>query len=200
MKPVYQILTVGLGLMLSACASTPVQYYSLAPQYELDSKPVEIRYLFELLPLQLPEALDRPQLVFGRQVKLDIREQQRWLVPLSAELKSVLIRGLWQLAGAVDSYSSGQSRDQHLPSYRLAVQLIRLDAELGQQAVLQAQWSVKDLKKQDLWRCVWAQQQPLSDALVDTAIAGYQQLTADWIRAIARSFEPAQRYQHCQAG
>lgn len=178
-------------VLLSGCSSLPTQYYSLAP--DSGNAPERIRYRVEWLPLQIPEALDRPQLVLGMgRAQLEVREQQRWLVPLSAELRSALIRGVWQQIGAVDSYASGQGSQMTastLPAFRLSAQLLQLDAELGKQARLQAQWSLKELASDRLWYCAVDLQRTLPDAELNSGVQAYRQLVAGWTEAIADSIE-----------
>lgn len=194
-----RLVAVLTGLLLLSCSSSPpTQYYSLSLNSPVSNQ-TPIRYVVELLPIQVPEALDRPQLVFNTaETRLDIRDDQRWLVPLSAELRTVLWQGLWSQIGAVDSYQSGQSDSDSLPHYRVSVQLMRLDALLAQQAVLQAQWSIKNLHNQQVLRCVESAQQPLKDGSVDTAVQAYRQLLADWLKQIALSIDMPTKAKQCR--
>lgn len=116
---------VGISTLLAACSSTPVpRYYTLTPTVTpLSTTPIKV---IEVLPVGLPDRLDRSQIVLqdaaGQSKMLD---QERWSSTLSSELRDGLSSGLQQRLGAVDRYSSGMAGGS--VSYRIAVDFSRFD-------------------------------------------------------------------------
>lgn len=128
-KRLYQqaamLATVIAGAGLGACSSTPVpSYYTITPT--VTALPANQVKLIELLPVAVPDRLDRAQIVIqdsnGKSTMLD---NQRWSSALSAELHDGLASGLQQALGAVDRYNSGMAGNQ--VAYRIATDFSRFD-------------------------------------------------------------------------
>lgn len=121
---------IGGMVFISACSSSPTpNYYTLTTMMV---KPVQTNAVrvIEVLPVDLPDRLDRTQLVLqtanGQSQVLDL---QRWTSTLSSELKDGLSAGLLQRLGAVDRYASGSPTS--LPVYRIAANFTNFDAIRG---------------------------------------------------------------------
>lgn len=113
------------GAGLSACSSTPVpSYYTITPT--VTALPANQIKAIELLPVAVPDRLDRSQIVIqdgnGKSTLLD---NQRWSSALSAELHDGISSGLQQALGAVDRYNSGMVGNQ--VAYRIATDFSRFD-------------------------------------------------------------------------
>lgn len=112
--------------MLSACSSSPTpDYYTLQPKVvPLQDSGIHV---IEVLPIGLPDRLDRSPLVIqdsrGRSKVLD---NDRWTSTLSTQLRDGLSAGLQQKLGAVDRYNSGMTAGQ--VSYRIATDFSNFDA------------------------------------------------------------------------
>jgi len=117
--------SLGLGLLLGGCSlsSTP-NYYTLSTTTKLT--PSAALRVIEVLPVSLPDRLDRVQMVIqdpaGQAKILDL---QRWTSTLSSELHDSLSSGLQQQLGAVDRYSSGMATTQ--PVYRIGANFTHFD-------------------------------------------------------------------------
>ncbi len=125
-RPFISSVSISSAVLVSACSSSPTpNYYTLTTMI----KPVQTNAVrvIEVLPVGLPDRLDRTQLVLqttnGRSQMLD---QQRWTSTLSSELQDALAAGLLQRLGAVDRYASGSATS--LPVYRIAANFSNFDA------------------------------------------------------------------------
>lgn len=115
---------LGSSLLLGACSFSPSpSYYSLASNFK--SLPSEKVRVIELLPVGLPDRLDRTQIVIqdasGQSNVLDLR---RWTSTLSSELRDGLSSQLQQRLGAVDRYHSGATSQS---AYRIAADFSHFD-------------------------------------------------------------------------
>ncbi len=97
-----------------------------------------------VLPAELPEALDRPQLV-ARQSdnRLDISERRRWAAPLRREIPRVVAEELGRRLGSSGVVALPHVPDAPLPDYRLTLSIARLDAIPGQGVRLDAHWRLQ---------------------------------------------------------
>jgi len=139
-----RLLPVGLAMLLGACASAPdVRYFTLqtaAAQARTSSSGMVIA----LGPVDLPEYLDRPQIVTrtgGNRLSVD--EFNRWGGSLDEEIGRALARAISGRLNDVQihRYPSRISVD---PVYRIAVDIRAFDGVLGGEVNLQAAWSLID--------------------------------------------------------
>lgn len=118
-------LGIVVSLMLAACStsSTPNYYTLISSSVAMPSSTLRV---IEVLPVGLPDRLDRTQIVLqeasGQSQVLDL---QRWTSTLSSELRDGLSAGLQQRLGAVDRYRSGSTTT--LPVYRIATDFSHFD-------------------------------------------------------------------------
>lgn len=136
-------------ILLAACTSSPeTKYYTLSPTVTpMPHSPVKV---IEVLPVGLPDRLDRSQIVLQDQNgQTQVLDEQRWAANLSAELQNGLSAGLQQQLGAVDRYSSGVASGQ--AAYRIAANFSRFDlmnqarglSYAAQQVDVSVAWIVK---------------------------------------------------------
>ncbi len=122
--------SVGGLLFISACSSSPTPNYYTLTTMMVKPVPTNAVRIIEVLPVDLPDRLDRTQIVLqtanGQSKVLDL---QRWTSTLSSELKDGLSAGLLQRLGAVDRYASGSPTT--LPVYRIAANFSNFDALRG---------------------------------------------------------------------
>ncbi|MBQ4854163.1 membrane integrity-associated transporter subunit PqiC [Rhodanobacter sp. B2A1Ga4] len=178
------LVGVAAGLLLAACASAPLHYYTLvapadssasglvAPASTAPSLP------FELLPVGVPAQVDQPQLVVregGQGVAL--LGSERWIAPLGDELRSALSADLARELGSQDvSGLPGNGK----PLLRIKLDLRRFDSAPGSYALIEAAWSVRLLHG--------AQPATLActSRVSETVGPGYPALVQGHQRAIAR--------------
>jgi len=136
-----------LGLVLAGCASTspPSEFYTLVPMTR--PAPVTARLstvAIALGPARLPEYLDRPQIVTRSDaVRLHLDEFQRWGGSLREEFLRTLSQDLALQLGSqrVILYPN----DERIPlDYRITMDILRLDGQVGRQTTLLVRWIVLD--------------------------------------------------------
>ena len=145
-------------LVLAGCLggpSAPTNFYMLSPlspsQAGTAAATAEGRIPISLATVVVPEYLNRNEIV----VNLDntvyrLAEFNQWAEPLNDNLTRVLAVNLTNLLQE-DSITVFLSSDSSiLPDYRLEVDVVRLDGNLGGQAALVAQWALLAGEEDDL--------------------------------------------------
>ena len=156
-RPTY-ITIIFLSLTLAGCLggpSPPTNFYMLSPLSPAEAgkfpASIEARIHIALETVVVPEYLNRNEIV----VNLDntiyqLAEFNQWAEPLSDNLTRVLAENLTNLLQE-DSITLFLSSDSSiLPDYRLEVDVVRLDGNLGGQAALVAQWALLAGEEDDL--------------------------------------------------
>jgi uncharacterized lipoprotein YmbA len=138
------LVMVAAGLLLSGCitpsASTPVRYYSLptGDPGEITSKTPRIL----AGPFQLPEYLNRPQMVIRQDNgRVRLLAQDRWAEVLDGAVVRRISYGLRRELGteAVHSFPNSVPSDY---DYRVTGTLTRFEAFASGSVELHAYWSV----------------------------------------------------------
>ncbi len=145
-------------LALAGCLggpSGPTNFYmlsALSPSPDVTSAATaEDRIRIGLATVVVPEYLNRNEIV----VNLDntvyqLAEFNQWAEPLNDNLTRVLEENLTSLLGN-DSIDIFLTTDSSIPTnYRLEVDVLRLDGNLGDQATLVAQWALLDAEEDEL--------------------------------------------------
>lgn len=128
------------GVLLAGCGSSPKeQFYALS----LPAQPASVSasYFAAVLPVQIPEALDRPQLVVyqgGNQVK--VLEQARWAGSLKDEIRLALVSAL-ESRGISNVY--GAPVPEGRPTYRITLSVNALTVSTQQPTQWQATWALR---------------------------------------------------------
>lgn len=141
-------LSALLALALAGCSSTPVQYYTLsAPSQPSAQAPAAAAggaapasLLIEVLPVGVPEVLDRAQMVVRQgDAAVTVVDGHRWASPLGDELRTALSAELVAQWGATDA--AGLPRQPGAPLWRIKLEVRRIDAWPGRQLQWDTDWS-----------------------------------------------------------
>jgi uncharacterized protein len=151
MRPLMVALTT---VMLAACASAPMHYYTLipAPDSQPEAAAPSAGFQFELLPVGIPAQVDVPQLVVrqGRQ-SVALLDSERWIAPLADEVRGALSVDLSDRLHAQD-IGSGLPVDGK-PVLRIKIDLRRFESSPGNYALIDATWSIRPLKGDVVLTC-----------------------------------------------
>jgi uncharacterized lipoprotein YmbA len=167
------------SLLLGACASAPLHYYTLVPPAEATAEGAVAPFQFELLPVGVPPQVDQPQLVVrqgGQGVAM--LDSERWIAPLGDEIRGALSADLAHALGTADATglpSSGK------PLLRVKLDVRRFDSQPGSYALIEAAWSLRMLNAADgqaVLACTSRVSEPVG--------AGYGALVEGHQRALAR--------------
>lgn len=139
------LMLAAVAFGLTGCAtSPPARFYTLNPLAATEAKhaapsakPVSIG----VLPVELPDYLDRPQIVtrFGAN-QLKYAAFDRWAGSLSDNMSTVLAENLAALLGTGPVFfNPGHAEKTDLS---VLMRVIRLDCLPGNQVLLKAQWTI----------------------------------------------------------
>ena len=145
-------------LALAGCLggpSAPTDFYMLSPlspsQAGTSTATAEGRIRIGLVTVVVPEYLNRNEIV----VNLDntvyqLAEFNQWAEPLNVNLTRVLAENLTNLLRG-DLIDVFLASDSSIPAdYRLEVDVLRLDGNLGGQVALISQWALLEAEEDDL--------------------------------------------------
>ncbi len=179
-------------LLLSGClsrSSPKVTYYSLLKMEQLG----EVQSLAALPdvklgigPIAIPDSLKRAQIAtrqHGNQYEFD--EFNRWAGLLERDLTSVLGDNLGQLLG-VEKIGFFPWMHHFKPTYRVTIDVLRLDGAIDGEAVLSARWAISDAEGRELLagkKSVY--RQPLEGASYAALIKAESQVVGELSKEIA---------------
>ena len=156
-RPIYVAIMI-CWLALAGCLGGPsaqTNFYMLSPlspsQAGAAAGPAEGRLRIGLATVVVPEYLNRNEIV----VNLDntvyrLAEFNQWAEPMSNNLTRVLAENLTNLLRG-DLIDVFLASDSSIPTdYRLEVDVLRLDGNLGGQAVLISQWALLAAEEDEL--------------------------------------------------
>ncbi|MEO7065874.1 MAG: PqiC family protein [Rhodanobacter sp.] len=178
----------GAAALLSACASAPLHYYTLVPAAaDVGAEPATAQtpasLPFELLPVSVPAQVDQPQLVVRRGGQsVVLLSGERWIAPLSDELRSALstdLTGQLHSRNVTGLPSSGQ------PRLRIKLDVQRFDSLPGSYALIDATWSVRLLSDTSASRSA-PKTVACSSRVNESVGPGYDALVQGHQRAIAQ--------------
>lgn len=185
-----------LAAMLAACATPTnnVRVYSLAnatsnslTEKTSSNAPV---MAIEVLPVNVPERLKRPQLVITSKntAQLKILEQDRWSSSFNDELQDAFVSGLSQQLNAIDISQGGRMANQS--TYRIAIVLQQFSATPGEQIQANFGWTITRLNAEArstgnrALSCQTNIKKPVGNGM-DAVVKGVQETVAEAIQAIA---------------
>lgn len=145
MKRFPTLFPIALLLLAAGCGSTPTRFYTLAPLAEgqHSNQDTATGPTVGVGPVELPKALDRPQIVTRRsQNEFDLGEFDHWAEPLAENFSQVLAENLRLALPAKRVAAYPWDRSTKV-DYQVVVKVLRFDRDVGGDAVLQAHWSIR---------------------------------------------------------
>ena len=179
------------ALALTACASTPPQYYTLLSPAAVASTLASNAFQIEVLPVDIPAQVESPQMVIRSAAgEMSKAEGHRWIAPLDAEIRGALSADLSQQLGARDVY--GLTYGNTLKTYRVALKVQRFDSAPGAYARIDAVWTVTALDQPKAISACSSSVSQTIGAGYDALALGHQQALATIAAQIARSISALQ--------
>ncbi|HAT29330.1 MAG TPA: hypothetical protein DCW29_00305 [Janthinobacterium sp.] len=172
---------IGAGLLLACaalagCATAPAEHFYTLAGAAAPARS-DVNYYVEVLAVNLPPQVSRNQLVVtGAGGRIELLEQERWAGPLAAEVGQALSLGVTGELGAIDVYRTPYP--ETLPVYRISTNVQRFESVLGQYALIDAVWSVRQLSTSKVLTC--------RSVVKEGVDAGYDSLVAGHRRALRR--------------
>ena len=196
-KHLNRFILLCVSALLSACASTPTNFYTLESQ----SRPPAVttiasakKLLIGIGPLTLPALLDRKGIVTrAENNSVQIAEFDQWAAPLQNNVIVVLSKNVatlqpnaivraypWSVYGNVD--------------YRVIIDITRFDTQLGKSANLEASWAIMEEKNHTIISNGQTKlQQPLNDASYNSAAQGLSKLLSELSQQLSLALVQAQQ-------
>jgi uncharacterized lipoprotein YmbA len=188
MRHLVPVSFIVLGLVLAGCGeSLPTRYYVLNAMAPLDSTiPADGRTL-SVMPVSLPEYLNRPDVVRrDTDNRLDLAALDRWAEPLDINLTRVITEDLAHLLQD-DGYIVMPS-DLSEAGLILEVQVLRFERNAEGTAVLVALWQLRDAESTEQLQLRRSSfQRPVPDDSFEAVIAAMNRLTHELTFEIANA-------------
>jgi uncharacterized lipoprotein YmbA len=124
------LVSMGVG-----CTSAPIRYYTLTPTPDKTSLASETTPAVEVRVLHIPPQLNRAELtVRTGPTEVTLLDNERWASPVKDELKDAVRLELQRRLSRTTALRAGFAK------LTLDIDIQRLEAELGQYALLEASW------------------------------------------------------------
>ena len=125
-----------LASIVVGCTSAPVRYYTLSPPPAKTGPASETTLTIDVRVVRTPPQLNRSELMVRTgPTEVTLLENEKWASPVKDEIKAALRlelgRRLGQMSGLHPTFAK----------LTLDIDVQRLEAELGQYALLEASWS-----------------------------------------------------------
>jgi hypothetical protein len=139
---------LALGVVLAACAGAPApkeQYFTLSSPNPGVAPPASDSPSIYVGPVTVPEAVDRPSMVLRTSPnQVDVSDDYRWAEPLRNAIPRVIGDVLSRELGT-SRVLTNRSASATPVDIRVAIEIQRFDASLGDGATIDAVWSVKNI-------------------------------------------------------
>ncbi|WP_026841852.1 PqiC family protein [Citrifermentans bremense] len=142
-KPALCLISLALVMSVTACSRSPrSSFYTLVPQAAPPALSPAAPSV-SVGPVTIPELVDRPQIVVRvAENRVEVLESHRWAEPLKSEIPRLMAQDLGRMLGSSRVSSYGQSAGADA-TYRVLVDIVRLEAVPGDTATVQALWTVR---------------------------------------------------------
>lgn len=189
------LLILVFTAMLSACAApaTKARFYTLAnnsPANTAANLSTAVPMAIEVLPINVPERLKRPQLVIttNNSSQLKILEQDRWSSSFNDELQDAFVSGISKQLNAIDISRGGRTANR--PTYRIVIALQHFNATPGEQVQANYGWTITrlDTGTRSADNLSLSCQANITKAVasdIDSVVKGVQETVADVVKAIS---------------
>lgn len=189
------MLMIFLAVCLCGCArSTPSNYYILegpAPQPEARQTPVKS---LRIAQVYVPAYLNRNNIVsrVPGETKLILAEFHLWAEPLGAGVSRILEEILTQplLEAGVSVLAAGTDSPG---DYVLTVDLLRLDANFNEKAVLEGRWALYDRDERAILRGMFAEEEQVAGADYNLLVAAESKLVRAFGAHLANELKTVMR-------
>ena len=176
-----------LGLSFTGCATTHAPtFYQLEEPVSMELRGVERGLVVGLELLNIPAYLDRPQIVTRiADHKLFLSGSHMWAEPLKKSITRVVCVNLSNQLNSNRVFRLPR-RDRKLPlDFKVTLAITRFDGRLGDEATLNARWSLFDQNNKPLLTRVSIISQSIDDQDYDTLIIALNRALFDLSREIA---------------
>ena len=175
-------MVVGV-MMLTACGgrTPPAKFYTLQPvEQSSTGKSLPLDVALAVGPVAIPAALDRAEIVTrdaGNAISFS--QYHRWAGPLEEDIASVMAQNIATQLETERVTPFTRENIFFQPTHRVVININRYDSQLAQEFLIDATWSIKDLKSRKL---LLVRNSTIREAL---ASAEYEELVAAQSKVLA---------------
>ena len=178
--------------LIAGCVSVPeTRFYTLSEPPEMKARPrdLSLPIFIDILPVNVPERLARPQLVVryedsGPETQLFILEQDRWSSPFNYELRDAFASGIASWTGAVNKAHRSRTPDQII--YRIAIELSQFDAIIDDSVKARFSWTITRPADARSAACYAVITEPVA-AGVEGVVEGVQRAVTSVVTSISKN-------------
>lgn len=187
------IVPVLAAFGMCGCASPDPRYFTLAQSdgprvasqcgFDGDAQQPSI----EVLPVRVPERLNRTGILIRTGDTVKILEYDRWVAPFPDELRDALVQKLQRGRGPVDRSSRRNAILEEF--YRVSVDVIQMDAELDAQLRMLVNWRIRKATDGTTWEGQSHTTFPAPGGILGTVGAyrhGVESIADDLCQALSR--------------
>ena len=132
-----------LSLLAAACASSPDHFYTLNILPDGERGPLSTPSVHVRLSVTIPALVDRAEMVISTSKNgIVVLDHERWAVPLSDHVSQTLARDIEKRRP--DILIGDRGFDQGSPPVTMKVDIVRMSAQRGGQARIEARWRIVD--------------------------------------------------------
>ncbi len=180
----------------AGCAhATQERFYTLSDSMPDGTEDAPIGSDFvEILPVSLPELLDRPQVVlYAEAGRVHILEEDRWAATLKSEIRRSIGEKVRHRLGMMDMYHMSAPHGESVKgkTYRITVSVESFKVAPGHGTMLQAVWAVRSIDGSADFVCRSAYQTELNERSLSHAIFAYRKAIDALGTRIAQSIRKA---------
>jgi uncharacterized lipoprotein YmbA len=145
-------MVVGV-MMLTACGgrTPPAKFYTLQPVEQSSmGKSLPLNAALAVGPVAIPAAVDRAEIVTREAGnEINFSEYYRWAGPLRSSIASVMAQNIATLL-KTERVTPFTRENIFQPTHRVVLNINRYDSQPAKEFLIDATWSIKDLKGQKL--------------------------------------------------
>ena len=133
-------------VFLSACGTTPKSnFYQFNELVNPSLTGVEKGNIIGIGPIQIPEYINRPQIVTRHSAyELNVSEFHRWVEPLKENITRTLVINISNNLQSNRVYWMPREDRQYPLDIRIAIDIGRFDGRMGGEVLLESRWSIFD--------------------------------------------------------
>jgi uncharacterized protein len=135
------VISITLAATIAGCGtSTPARFYTLDPTASSQGMPVHSSVIVG--PVTIPASVDQPQFVVQVATnRVEVDESNRWIAPLNDGIARAVAG---DLAVTLDTPVVATTPLANFnPDYRVAIDVQRFESVRGQDALVEAVWTVR---------------------------------------------------------
>ncbi len=184
-----------VAVVIAGCASSPSRFYTLSPT-AAQTAPPSSSYAVSVGPVTVPDVVNRLPIVLRTGPnQVFISEFDRWASPLKGDIARVVAENLVSMLGTPRVTIFPQSLPADA-SYRIMIDILRFDSELGKAVTLDAIWTVNSAKEGKPYRSRTTLTEPTEGDGYPALVAAHSRALGQLSTEIAKMIREIEEQKH----